>query len=161
MNEEMQKKFKDIIESNFAKSESEVLVRLISDHESLKAKSAEQETRIKELSKHVEILREELKVAEGAKQALREEATSLRAREKEAVEAHDKMKKEFVALEVKYLRESKDEIFKLTEIAFRNPTKLRKFDMPVVDESSNTSNGYSNSYKTNKTIPITEEISEI
>lgn len=49
MDKELQQKLNQLIESNFSKMESEVLVRLVSEHEELKKKSENQEIEIKNL----------------------------------------------------------------------------------------------------------------
>jgi hypothetical protein len=160
MNNELQQKLSQLIEANFSKMESEVLTRLVSEHDTLKTKNFEQEDKIKNYAKDLERLREELKIAEGAKETLRSDLSASRAKEKEATEAYDRMKKEFVEIELKCTKNSLDQIFRLTETAFKNPIKIRKFDMPVVDEYTSLYNGQGSANKTNRTMPVTETISE-
>jgi len=156
MNKDLQQKLSQLIEANFSKMESEVLTRLVSEHESLTKELVTYRGLYEDARKEKISLESDLVIKRRDFEEIKKEKDALQIE-------FDKLKKESVELELKCVKESKREIFDLVKVVFRNPDKVRKFDMPVVDEysSSNSGNGnYSNSNKTNKTLPITETISE-
>ena len=135
MDQQLKEKLQQVIEDNFAKSESEVLTRLVAEHGALKAANENLEAKIKSLK---EDLNEKRASVEEQAKFIQKLNSQLEAETKAKVTAiadHDKMKKEIVELEVKYLKESKSEIFKLAETAFRHPTTIREFDLPIKTDS--------------------------
>lgn len=131
MNHELQIKFNQLIEDNFSKSESAVLVRLISDHEDLKKKDADKDQKIKNIESDLADKRKELSSKLVDIEALSLKVKRLEDQNDNLTKKHDEMKEKFVSLKLECTEKSLEQIFKLTETAFRNPAKVRTFDLPI------------------------------
>jgi predicted RNase H-like nuclease (RuvC/YqgF family) len=138
MKNELQQKLSQLIEANFPKMESEVLVRLVSEHEALTKDLFNTQEKADLIKQERDGLREESCRKE---KELCAKNNIIEALEKKLIEKtaeFDKTKKDFVELELKCVRESKSEIFELAKIAFRHPDKVRKFDTPIRVENWGT-----------------------
>lgn len=131
MNQELQSKFNQIIEDNFSKSESAVLVRLISEHEQLKTQEAAKSKRIENLELDLSNKNKEISTKNAEIESLNKDVVRYKEGNEHLTKKHDEMKENFVSLKLECTEKSLDQIFKLTEIAFRTPAKLRTFDTPV------------------------------
>ena len=143
MNEELKVKINQLIESNFAKSESEILVKLINDHGELKTKADGQEKTIEIQKKAtLELItdRDNWMVKTVHKD---EEIQKLKDENFTIKQSHDDMKEKFVSIKLEAAEKSLDQIFQLASIAFKTPAKLKTFDKPMVRENwgSSFSNG--------------------
>jgi len=159
MNGELKIKFQQLIESNFAKAESEALVRLVNEHEQLKQETANQAILIMDLKEELAEKKKDLKDARDEIGKLIKDIDGLKADNTKFRTAHDEMKEKFVTLKLEATEKSLEQIFRLTEVAFKNPSKVRRFDMPVTNEYTNHTNGACTS-KNTTTIPVKETISE-
>jgi len=156
MENALKDKLQQIIEANFSKSESEVLINLVKERDGLSSENADLKNQLKEANEKIDSKNKQL-------DELRSERDRYKGRseikEREADEhkkLYDEMKKTYVDLELKVTKESLGNIYKLAEIAFRSPKKVTEFNENISSTTYDYNTGrptgsYSNSYPVKKT----------
>jgi len=134
MNNELQEKLSKLIEANFPKMESEVLVRLVSEHTTLTNDITKTQKKLEEVKLENSKLEDKLDKAEEDLKYKCSQVKKLEEDLSKKTEEFNAIKKDITEIEIKCLRESNAKIFNLVETVFRNPSKIEKFNTPVRKE---------------------------
>lgn len=155
MNNQLKEKLTQIIEANFSKSESEVLINLVKERDELNSENTSLRNQIKEAIDKINSKDKQLNELKYERDTYKGRAEIKEKEAEEHKKLHDEMKKTYVELELKVTKESLNNIYKLAKIAFRSPKKITEFNenIPSTTYDYNTgraTGSYTNSYPVKK-----------
>lgn len=144
LKDELLSKFTKVIEENFAKSECEVLTNIVVENKQLKSEVETLQDKLKSAKEESKDYYSKLIESNNKNDELTKRCATLVEETKKVVDELKKQVEINTKLELSYTKESRDQIFKLVETVFKNPSKVREFNSPVVRKcyQSTYNNGY-------------------